>query len=287
MRRIIIIVALMLLVGVPTGCQLLHYDEEVARVGEATLMLSELDRITASASGADSVALAEGYINQWVRKEVKMQEAVRVLAAELEDVDVLVEEYRTSLLSSRLEQRYLAGKLDTLITDSMVLAYYEAHRGEFLMDRTILKGRIVRLPDNYRQSVKLFNLMGSNNAEKQQDFLDLCKKNNFDLHTFENWVDFSEFLSYLPVRRDKNYDYILSGNEIRQMADADSKYFIQIDEVVRKGEKAPLERVNDMVRKILFNRRRVEIVGLYNDSLYNAALMEGLVRIKNSEKIEQ
>lgn len=284
MKNWISILATITLAGLVAGCELLHYDKEVATVGDKSLMLSELDEVTAGVSGADSVALAENYINQWVRKEVKIQEAVSVLAAELADVDRLVEDYRTSLLSSRLEQRYLAGRLDTLITDSMVSAYYDSHRGEFLMDRTILKGRIVRLPDNYRQSVKLYNLMGSKSAEKQQDFLDLCKKNNFELHTFDNWVDFSEFLSYLPVRRDKNYDYILSGGEVRQMADADSKYFIQIDEVLRKGENAPLERVADMVRKILYNRRRVELVGQYNDSLYNAALMEGVIRIENSEK---
>lgn len=284
MKNRITILATITLAGLVAGCELLHYDKEVATVGDKSLMLSELDEVTAGVSGADSIALAENYINQWVRKEVKIQEAVSVLAAELADVDRLVEDYRTSLLSSRLEQRYLAGRLDTLITDSMVSAYYDSHRGEFLMDRTILKGRIVRLPDNYRQSVKLYNLMGSKSAEKQQDFLDLCKKNNFELHTFDNWVDFSEFLSYLPVRRDKNYDYILSGGEVRQMADADSKYFIQIDEVLRKGENAPLERVADMVRKILYNRRRVELVGQYNDSLYNAALMEGVIRIENSEK---
>lgn len=284
MKNWISILATITIAGLVAGCELLHYDKEVATVGDKSLMLSELDEVTAGVSGADSVALAENYINQWVRREVKIQEAVSVLAAELADVDRLVEDYRTSLLSSRLEQHYLAGRLDTLITDSMVSAYYDSHRGEFLMDRTILKGRIVRLPDNYRQSVKLYNLMGSKSAEKQQDFLDLCKKNNFELHTFDNWVDFSEFLSYLPVRRDKNYDYILSGGEVRQMADADSKYFIQIDEVLRKGENAPLERVADMVRKILYNRRRIELVGQYNDSLYNAALVEGVIRIENSEK---
>ncbi|MBR5829626.1 MAG: hypothetical protein IKY63_00025, partial [Tidjanibacter sp.] len=79
------------------------------------------------------------------------------------------------------------------------------------------------------------------------------------------------------------YDYILSGDEIRQMADADSKYFIEITDVLRKGEPAPLERVEEMVRRLLYNRRRGEIVELYNDSLYNAALMEGKVRIKVSE----
>ena len=265
------------------GCQLLNYDEEVARVGESQLLRSELDVVTAGYKGDDSISMAENYIDQWVRRQVKRQEAERVLASEMGEIERLVSEYRQSLLTNRLEQRYLSGKLDTLITDSVVRSYFADHRKDFVMDRTILKGRIVRLPDNYRQSVKLFNLMGSKSKEKQQDFLDLCRKNNFELYTFEQWVDFSEFLSYLPVRKGKNYDYILSGGEIRQMADSDSKYFIDIKEVIRKGEPAPLERVEDMVRRLLYNRSRAEMVGQYNDSLYNAALLEGKIRIRNKE----
>ena len=174
--------------------------------------------------------------------------------------------------------------MDTLITDEMVKAYFNSHRSDFVMDRTVLKGRIVRLPDTYRQSVKLFNLMGSKNDEKQQDFLDLCMKNNFELYPFENWVDFNEVLSYLPVRRGKNYDYILTGNEIRQMADSDHKYFIQIYDVIKQGSNAPYERVADMVRRILFNRRRAELLTSYNDSLYWSALSEGVVTIHNIDK---
>ncbi len=279
MKKTIQIIGILLFAISMAGCELLHHDEAVARVGDRQLLRSEVEAVTTGQTGADSLCMAQGYVEQWVRREVKMQEAERVLATERDEVERMVEEYRTSLLANRLEQRYLAGKLDTLITDSLVREYFDSHRKEFVMDRTILKGRIVRLPDKYRQSVKLFNLMGSKNKEKQQDFLDLCKKNNFELHTFDSWVDFSEFLSYLPVRRDKNYDYILSGDEIRQMADADSKYFIEITDVLRKGEPAPLERVEDMVRRLLYNRRRAEIVGLYNDSLYNAAVMDGRVEI--------
>lgn len=284
MKKTIIILCSTLLTLIVSGCELLHYDEVVARVGESQLFRSEVDVVTKGLTGTDSLSLAESYVDQWVRCEVKMQEAESVLAAEMSEVEKMVAEYRTSLLSNRLEQKYLAGRLDTLITDSVVRSYFESHRKEFVIDRTILKGRIVRLPDNYRQSVKLFNLMGSKNKDKQKDFLDLCKKNNFELHTFDSWVDFSEFLSYLPVRRDKNYDYILSGGEIRQMADADSKYFIEITDVLRKGEPAPYERVEELVRRLLYNRRRGEIVTLYNDSLYNAALVEGRIRIKNGDK---
>lgn len=283
MRKPRLYIPILLLALLSVSCELLYHDEVVATVGESRLLRSELDAVTAGYKGDDSLRMANNYIDQWVRRQVKRQEAERVLAPEMGEIERLVAEYRMSLLNNRLEQRYLSGRLDTLITNEVVKSYFDTHRKDFVMDRTILKGRIVRLPDKYRQSVKLFNLMGSKSKEKQQDFLDLCKKNGFELHTFEQWVDFSEFLSYLPVRRGKNYDYILSGGEIRQMADADSKYFIDIKEVIRKGEPAPLERVEDMVRRLLYNRSRAEVVGQYNDSLYNAALLEGKIRIENKK----
>lgn len=283
MKRVYKIISAMLLTMTAiVGCQRLPKDKVVASVGESVLMLSEVDEVAAELSGEDSLKVVQKFVDQWVRKQVKLQEAERVLASSMGEIDRLVEEYRTSLLGGRLEQQHLQGRMDTLITDEMVREYFDSHRSDFVMDRTVLKGRIVRLPDNYRQSVKLFNLMGSKSDEKQQDFLDLCVKNNFELHTFENWVDFSEFLSYLPVRRGKNYDYILSGGEIRQMADADSKYFIQIYDVIKQGANAPYERVEDMVRRILFNRRRAELLTSYNDSLYRSALSEGVVTIKNN-----
>ena len=279
-----IITLLTLAVATLAGCKPLPKDKVGASVGESVLMLSEVLAVSADLSGADSAKVAQNFVDQWVRKQVKLQEAERQLAASMPEIDRLVEEYRTSLIGGRLEQRYLQGRMDTLITDEMVKTYFNAHRSDFVMDRTVLKGRIVRLPDNYRQSVKLFNLMGSKGEEKQQDFLDLCMKNNFELYTFENWVDFNEFLSYLPVRREKNYDYILTGNEIRQMADSDHKYFIQIYDVIKQGSNAPYERVADMVRRILFNRRRAELLTSYNDSLYWSALSEGVVTINNIDK---
>ncbi len=275
------ICALMLVALVATGCELLHQDRVVARVGDAALHESALVEATAGLTGEDSTKVADKFVEQWVRSQVKIMEAERVLASSKGEIDRLVEEYRTSLMNNRLDQQYLTGRMDTLITDSMVRRYFDSHRSDFVMDRAVVKGRIVRLPDDYRQSVKLFKLMGSKSEDSQQDFLDLCAKNNFELHTFDNWVDFNEFLSYLPVRRDKNYDYLLSGDKIREMADVDSKYFIEISDVIKQGADAPYERVADRVRRILFNQRRAELVGFYNDSLYNAALVEGIITIEN------
>lgn len=285
MKKQSILILSLLLALVVSSCRLLNEkDREVVRVGEKRLMRSQVEAVADQFSGEDSLLVAESYVDQWIRCEVKLQEAAKVCADEMEEIDRMVEEYRRSLLIGRMEQSYLKGRLDTLITDSIVRAYFDSHRDEFVMDRTIVKGRIVRLPDSYRQSVKLFKLMGSSSSDSQKDFLDLCEKNNFELNTFENWVDFSEFLSYLPVRRDKNYDYMLPKRNIQEMADAENKYFIEIDAVLKKGEQAPFERVEDKVRRLLYSRQRGEILTAYNDSIYNAALQSGVVQVIEEEK---
>lgn len=277
---------LVLLVGL-SSCRLLNEDEVVATVGKATLHASQLEAVTSGLTGEDSLRAAESYTEQWVRRQVRAREATRVFSGEIQEVERMVEEYRTSLLVSRLEQNYLSTRLDTLVSDSVVKAYYDEHREEFVMDRTIVKGRIVRLPDSYRQSVKLFNLMGKKGAEEQQDFLDLCEKNNLELYTFDSWVDFDEFLSYLPVRRGKSNEALLSKSKIHEMADADSKYFIEVSAVLKKGERAPYERVAETVRRMLYGRRRSELLQNFSDSLYSAAASEGVIEIVKQEKDEE
>lgn len=285
MRKLRVFIIALLLALAVSGCRLLHEkDEVVARVGDKRLMKSQLVAMADEFAGPDSLQMVENYIDQWIRKEVKLREASKVASNEIGEINRMVEEYRHSLLISRMEQSYLKCRLDTLITDSVVRAYFDTHREEFVMDRTIVKGRIVRLPDSYSQSVKLFKLMGSSSDDSQKNFLALCEKNNFELHTFENWVDFSEFLSYLPVRRDKNYDYMLPKRNIQEMADAENKYFIEIDAVLKQGEQAPFERVEDNVRRLLYGRQRGEILTVYNDSIYNAAIESGAIEWKKDKQ---
>lgn len=268
-----------------SGCSPLEggrRDKVVAKVGKMKLRQSEVvASIPAGTAPEDSLRLYEDYVERWARRELRLQEAERVIgSAAVEEVNRMVEEYRYSLLGYRLDQNYLDRKVDTLLSDSVVTAYWEQHKADFALDRTVVKGRIVRVPNSYRQAVKLLSLMRSPSEDRQKDFISTCEKNNFETHFFEEeWVDFSEFLSYLPVRRDRSYDYMLDSREVKEMADADNHYFVQITDCLRAGSDAPFDRVGDAVRRIIFNRRRNQVLKEYEDSLYNASLVDGRVEL--------
>lgn len=260
-------------------------DVEIASVGKSKLMLSEVGNLfSVDMSPEDSIKVLRAYAQSWINNEVKVQQAEKVLGDRLDWIDSMVGNYRRSLLVSELDKQCAAGKIDTMITDQAVSEYYESHRNEFVLDRAIVKGRIVRLPDSYRQSVKLLNLMESDSKERQSDFDELCKKNNFELHQFDSWVDLNQFLSYLPLRGDADVESIVSKRTVQQMSDRDSKYFVEVTDYLRKGDAAPLERMRDAVRRIVYNSRRSDIVRNYGDSLQQAAYKSGLIII-NTDSI--
>lgn len=260
-------------------------SDTVAEVGDAVLTETEVAAsIPPGTATGDSILLADGYVSAWVRKQLKLQEAERVLERNGVDIEAMVNDYRNTLLSLRLDQYYVDSRIDPEITDSLVNEYYEKHGGEFVLDRNIVKGTIVRLPASFRQRASLKKAMGSSDAERRQDFTDMVVKNDLKLIETDGWVSQDEFLDMLPTVRGRSYDDMLRSKGVSEMADGDTVYFILVSDYRAKGQQAPLEWVSDAVRKIIYNRRSSDIVKAVEDSLYDAALRNNTLKIKTNNR---
>lgn len=261
-------------------------DVTLARAGGKELRRGDVRTVVPQGlSGTDSAAYMKVYVDRWVRKQLKLQEAEELFSASAQDIDKMVEEYRQALLIRKLDQYYVDRSVDTTFTDEEISDYYDAHKADFRLDRPLVKGRIVRLNGQYRQAAKLKSLMGDASAARQQDFRDLCAKNNFEVSDFrERWIDFAEFLSYLPTLRAQNYDPMLGKTSVQEMSDGHSKYFFTIDAVRREGEAIPLERLRETIRRILFNQRQTDLIRRYEEELYRRAVENGEVDILSAEE---
>lgn len=267
------------------GCQELPKyfvsDVTLARAGGRELQLRDVQSVVpTNITGEDSVAFLNVYIDRWVRKQLKLQEAEVLFSAAEEDIDKMVEEYRQALLIRKLDQHYVDTAIDTTFTDDEIATYYNDHKADFRLDHTLVKGRIVRFSDGYRQASKFKDLMASDTPARQQAFRDICEKNSFTVSDFrDHWVDFPEFLSFLPTLQSQNYDPILASTEVQEMRDSQSRYYFQIADVRREGEAIPLERLRVTIRRILFNQRQGEVIRRHEELLYNRSVGEGEVKI--------
>ena len=261
-------------------------DTTIARAGGKDLRLGDVRSVVPQGlSGDDSAAFMKVYIDRWVLKQLKLQEAETLFSSSAGDIDKMVEEYRQALLIRQLDQHYVDRSIDTVFTADEIAAYYNAHKADFKLDRTIVKGRIVRFGEGYRQAAKLKTLMGARSEAQQQDFRDICEKNDFTVDDFrDQWIDFPEFLSYLPTLRSQSYDSVLATAAVQEMRDSHAHYYFQIDAVLREGEPIPLERLRGTIRRILFNQRKGEIIRAHEEELCARASEMGEVKIFADEK---
>lgn len=273
--------ALLLLAGCRELPRYFAGDTTLARVGSRELRLRDVgSAIPQGLAGQDSAAFVKVYVDRWVRKQLKLQEAEVLFSSSEADIDRMVEEYRQALLIRKLDQQYVDRSIDTTFTEEEIAAYYNAHQADFRLERPLVKGRIVRFDEGYRQAAKLKTLMASDSPAQQRDFRDICAKNDFTVSDFrDQWVDFSEFLSYLPALQSQNYDPVLASSAVQQMRDSKSHYYFQIEAVRREGEPVPLERLRPTIRRILFNQRQGEIIRRHEEELYARAVESGEVKL--------
>lgn len=286
-RYLILLLALLL-----AACQELpRYftgAELLAKVGDKELTADELRRsIPNGMSEADSSAYARVYVDRWVRRQLKLQEAEQLFSSSVADIDRQVEEYRQSLLIRKLDQFYVDRLVDTTFTEEELSAYYNSNKGDFKLDRTIVKGCVVRVPKGYRQRARLKELMNSKSEARQQDFRDICLKQEFQLedHT-ERWIDWVDFLNLLPTFRSESYDALLLKQGIQEMNDRDAYYYFRIDEVRKVGDAVPLEQLLPTIRRILFNGRQQQVIRDHEEQLYETSLEEGNIRLYDEQPEE-
>lgn len=288
MKFFVKIAAFSMLVFV-VGCQELpNYfvgDNTIARVGRKTLYMRDVaSAVPDGMAGEDSVAFVDIYVERWIKKQLKLQEAELLFSSAEQDIDAMVEEYRQSLLIRKLDKYYVDRSVDTTFTDNDIISYYNEHKADFKLDRTIVRGKVLRFNDGYRQSKRLMEMMISASPSMQRDFRDICEKNNFTYTDFSgSWVDYADYLTNLPTLQSQNYDSALGVRGVQQMRDSYSQYYFQITDVLRAGDTIPLERVREAIRRILFNQRQGDLIKEQEDAIYLRATKNGEIKIYEND----
>lgn len=265
-------------------------DNTVARVGRQELSTMEISQaVPSNLTGDDSLAFVKLYIDKWLIRQLKIEEADQLFSSSEKSIEKLVEDYRQSLLMSKVDQYYVEQQMSNDFTDADIAEYYNTHKSDFTLDRTLVKGRILRFDASYRQSKKLKEQMlkAASSATDEKTFADICEKNGFLLiDNRSEWVNFTDFLANLPTTKSQDYTSLLDKMGIQEMKANDACYYFDFTSVCRKGNVAPLEVVADNIRRILITQRRSEIIKSHEEEIISKAMQEGHARLYgDGEKI--
>lgn len=294
MRRIINIslcAALLTLISCRELPDYLVGSNTLARVGRNELSITEVKQaIPSNLRGEDSIAFAKHYVDKWLVRQLKIEEADELFPGSVNDIEKMVEDYRQTLLTGKVDQYYVDKLMNNDLSDKDIADYYNTHKSDFTLDRTLVKGRILRFDGAYRQSKRLKEQMRKASASPTdaKTFSDVCEKNGFVLTDYRSeWINFSDFLANLPTTRSQDYDPLLDKMDIQEMEANGTRYYFDFTSVCRKGNVAPLESVSENIRRILLTQRRSEIIKTHEEEIVKRASDEGHARIYLDENKEE
>lgn len=286
MRQLLKISVFVMLLGAVSCRELPDYlmgDDVIARVGGELLTVQDISAVVPSnLKGDDSLSFVKQYTDKWLVRQLKVNEADELFSGTEKDIEKLVEDYRQTLLTSKVDQYYIDHQMSDDVSQEDITEYYNTHKSQFLLDRTLVKGRILRFDATYRQSTKLKTQMQKAATSQNDDkaFSDLCAKNNFLLiDNRSEWVNFADFLSNLPIPQSQNNEPLLDKMGVQELKIGSDRYYFDFTSVCRKGNVAPLEIVSDNIRRILITQRRSQIIKSHEEQILKSALEDGDAKV--------
>lgn len=241
----------------------------LAKVGDRTLYLDDLSSVLPSGLPyEDSVMMAEDYIKKWIMNELLVRKAEENLSPSQKDMAKELMEYRNSMLTYRYKMELMLQKLDTIVEEREIEAYYRQHRDNFVLNRDILKAIFIKIPSEVTrpEQVKVFcEQVSDDNLRELQEF---CLKFAITYDIFvDNWIELEFVAQNLPEQLN-DPERILRKNNILEHRDRDFYYVLCVIDFRRIGDIAPVEYVDGSIRDLIINRRRIDFLKKIEDDVY-------------------
>lgn len=253
----------------------------VARVNDAYLLPSDIRQILpVNVSPQDSAVIVERFINSWVSKQVFLQEARNKLPSEKQNFERQIEEYRNSLISFSYENELVRERLDTVVSENQLSAYYEKNKADFRLLENIVKADYVKLPLDAPDLNRFRRLFRSTDPDEAGLLEEYCIQNaaTYFLDN-DSWLIFTDLLREVPLRV-TNVEGYLRSNQNVEVNDENFRYFVKILDYQLQGSVSPLAFERENIRNIILNQRKHELINNVRNQIYQDAVDRGQVEIR-------
>lgn len=247
-------------------------ERVLARVHDEYLYESEVrGLITPGTPAADSITIVKNYIDAWIQKKLLVEQAKKNIPESKLDFTSQLAEYENSLIIFAYENALVEQKLDTIVTQEEIEAYYNANMNNFLLKENIVKMQYVKLPLASKQVGQVKKLLDADDPVSLTRLSELCEKQAADYFLdSQNWLTFSEVIRGIPVKPADQEEFLRSNRRF-EYQDSSFVYIIRIRDFMIKDNISPLSYEEGRIRNIILNKRKIDLINNMHRNVYDAA----------------
>jgi hypothetical protein len=253
-------------------------NRPLARVHNKMLYLSDLEgMIPTETSPEDSAVIIAAYVERWIREAALMDEAERNVPKDL-NIDKLVRDYRASLIRHSYEKTLVEQMLDSTVTKEQLERFYESNKEQFPLQTDVARCRFVSLPRNAPELAEFEKWWKSDKQEDYQTLIAYCSSNAVaSLLDDSIWYSLPDLEARWPGPAGELINTPLGRKLSRR--DDNMIYYIQINEIIRQKELAPMGFIENQLKKVLIHQRKMSLFDQTREEIYQDALKRKQVQV--------
>ncbi len=244
--------------------------KRLARVGDEYLYEQDVDNlVTEDMTAKDSAEVVDNYIDNWVRKRLILQIAEKKLAKEdKKEIREKIKDFRESLITYRYEKQLVANQLDTTVEEEELREYYRNNKDNFELTGNIVKVRFVKVMKNAPNTDQAHKWMKQNTKDTRSRLESYCYQyaEEFSLKD-TSWHQLARIAKWLPLSHETLKSKAVEGAHL-ETKDDKYLYWLHIDKFLSKNTTAPFSFVKDKIKKVVLNKRKVNLIQQKHNEIY-------------------
>lgn len=256
-------------------------DDFIVAYGNDILSKRDLNNvIPGGLSPEDSVRFVKAYIANWIETHLISKEAAAIV--DMAEINRLTEEYRRDLIMTAYRRYMFENNRDNISNDS-IASYYEMHKNEFVLDRPMVKGTYLKVPDDARNLRTLKRLYKS---DRQADIDRLEKEvlsSAIHYDYFKNkWVDWEQIELKIPEDFGDTPSSWLAKHRTLEKSVGGFTYLLYITDILPAGAPMPLDVAKSQIINRLINFNRPTFDNALLNELYQKAVKENKLVVNSN-----
>lgn len=219
----------------------------------------------------DSIHRVNAFIDSWVKRQVLLHQAENNLSAADLDFSKQLEDYRNSLVIYTYETQLIRQKLDTIVSEAEIEAYYEENKDNFQVRSTLVRAAYVILEEDCKHKDQFHKLMSDRDTLMLQNIDMLANDQAVKCYLdVDEWIRLDELTKVVPIEI-YNTESFLKKNKYVRFDWNDLTCMVRFEDYLLEKSVMPMELVRDNIKEILLIRRKTELIERMKDAIYEEA----------------
>ena len=248
-------------------------EDYLASYSGDIITMSDIEKVMpAGLNPDDSTRFVRAYVTTWIQTKLIEKDASSLI--NMDEINHLVDEYRRDLIMTAYRRTMYEHNSQSVDEDS-IRKYYEAHKDDFILERPMVKGTYLKVPDdakNLKTLRRLYKSDKANDADRLEKEV-LSSAIHYDYFR-DKWVDWEQIETKIPEDFGTSADQWLSKHQSLDKSVGGFTYLLYIVDVLPSGSPMPIEAARSQIVNRLLNINRPEYDSMLLNELYQKALSD-------------